>query len=739
MRIQVKDQDSAFDTTQPARPGSGSARAAAEVTESGGADRRALRAYPNAVQMAPRFLLLEQHALAIQQRMEGGAQLSIGDGEVLKLYDELRERLAFLRPGPPVANARVAGPQPRLPRPDPPATPAQPAGATAKGSEPPKAEYVGGLAIKSDYSLKEVLGTTVNALKAPFASFISSAKDLVKKAVQGEALTAEEEEEVYRYAGIVDAAASITKKGNLSQLAGSVLESLNGLIDGQTIGEERLASDLTAAYKVVDPKVAVNPGSRPSTGANAANPARLPRLPDAPGNRTPGQDRIHPFDFPRFRVTFPVPGPESSAPRIVHKIFNPPTRLPSGQIGYPLSPTRPPRLPDRTSSEPAAGPGRESTEQTGSARSRVPSVADAAQAGPSTVPPPKPPRRGSSDLKRIAGKGPVNLEVPPNEFQERMRVDDFRTRFYFYRNDRDVNDMDGARPLRKTDYDERRDVLLVGSGEHVTSYVANSKFSAGKHWGGGPATYLQGAEVIELGNGRQGVGAIRLPFDNLRRGSTVIVSGGAMNGCSMLFASDQHSLYAYHAGAAESSQDWLTSQQGAKSIVDAHVKIGPSTHPEYKWRGDNTDLVTVGRQYPFSALIYSGRSMDSTEALAAAGAALGAVGGAADTSANAYLNVQRHEYGPRQGLRWHMMTFNYHEHDPHLRTIGTAEAVISKDLKGAVTVSVLAEKGTLDRGSSIGERGGPISYRYKTTDSDSATYYVPAPPGDETRQTRPKS
>jgi hypothetical protein len=281
-------------------------------------------------------------------------------------------------------------------------------------------------------------------------------------------------------------------------------------------------------------------------------------------------------------------------------------------------------------------------------------------------------------------------------------------------------------------------VLLVGSAQHVTSYVANSKFSAGKFWGSGGNANLQGTEIIELGNGRQGVGAIKLPFANLRRGSTVVVSGGAMNGCTMLFASDGTSLYAYHAGTAESSPDWLTSRQGAKGIVDAHVTMGPMKQREYKWRGDNTDLVLVARQYPFSALIYSGRPMNNAQALVGAGATLGAVGGAADASANAYLHVPRHEFGPASGPRWHMMTFNYHEYDPKLRTIGTAEAVVSKDLNGAVTVSVLAEKGTLDSGGSVGERGGPIAYRYKKTDRERATYSVPGPPRDESRPARPR-
>jgi hypothetical protein len=192
----------------------------------------------------------------------------------------------------------------------------------------------------------------------------------------------------------------------------------------------------------------------------------------------------------------------------------------------------------------------------------------------------------------------------------------------------------------------------------------------------------------------------------------------------MLFASDGRSLYAYHAGSAELSPDWLTGHQGAQSIVNAHVKIGPPKQRSYKWSGTNTDLVVVGRQYPFSALIYSGRALANTDALVGASALLGSVAGAQALVPNAHLHVPRHAYGPRNN-RWHMMTFNYSERDVNLRTVGTAEAVVTKDLNGGITLRVLAEKGKLDRGSSIGERGGPIAYRYKTLDSESAACFPP--------------
>jgi len=445
-----------------------------------------------------------------------------------------------------------------------------------------------------------------------------------------------------------------------------------------------------------------------------------------PGPRNPARQPL--FDFPQFSIPFPFKADSPATPEVVRKpepALNPPQRLPDGRTGYALSPTRPPHLPDDPASQPVAGPSRD---RAGSARARQ--RGDKTPGSIAALPPrsasqpARLPGASSMELKRIAGKGPISIDPAATPLDDSLRVMAFGAPFFFYRNDKDVQ-MTQPRPARKTDYDDRRDVLQVAGGEHVTSYVANSKVNAGKFWGSGPAGQLQGADVLELSNGRQGVGAIKLPFANLRPGATIVVSGGAMNGCTMLFASDGRALYAYHAGSADVSPGWFTSQQGAQSIVKAHRKIGPATQREYKWHGTNSDLVVMGRQYPFSALIYSGRFLGNTEALVGASALLGAVAGAAEPVPNAHLHVPRHAYGPRHGARWHMMTFNYAEHDRTLRTVGTAEAVVTKDLNGAVTVRVLAEKGKLDRGSSIGERGGPIAYRYKTTDSESATYFVP--------------
>lgn len=91
-------------------------------------------------------------------------------------------------------------------------------------------------------------------------------------------------------------------------------------------------------------------------------------------------------------------------------------------------------------------------------------------------------------------------------------------------------------------------MLFVGNGEDATSYAHKANLYMGRYWGRGPATLTSDTSIIQIGNGREGVGAIKLPFDNLHNGQTVVVTAGALNGCTMLYASDGHSLYAYHAG-----------------------------------------------------------------------------------------------------------------------------------------------------------------------------------------------
>ncbi|GAB7521968.1 cytotoxic necrotizing factor Rho-activating domain-containing protein [Paraburkholderia sp. 2C] len=723
-----------------------------------------LKPYPDADQLTERFLLLEENALAINLKPRD--QLSIEDGLTLKEYDALRDRLAFLRAdgatqdGGPVAMRRFvpAAPAEGAQTPPPAATP-------PRNDDGPQIRYVGGVRIKNDYSLKEVFGMGAEAVKRPFGSFIKSARDLVKKATQGVALSADEEQKIYQYAQIVESFLTLTHAGRVQQAAGSALETLNSALAGESLSPQTMTDNIGQLQ-----------GFGEGLAPTSAGVGWIVRKPPAPARtratapQAPPREPLSIFDFPRFRIPLGM----RAGGRDAQPAFKPPARLPTGQIGYRLSPTRPPKLPAEGTQGAGAGKEAGSREEpvAGAAKDsgarKEPVAETAEEAGPREEPvagasggasgkteeaalrhaSSEPGRKVSeadpsclsrstgcvptgaapitienAAIDRLAGKGPISVSAPLGPDEEQRRVNAFDTPFIFYRKDMDVTSMARGRRLQKTSSDMRRDVLKVGNGGDVTSYSGDAKFFVGRQWGPDGAKLAENINVIQLNNGRDGVGALRLRFADIPQGASVLVTGGPMSGCTMLFASDGHSLYAYHAGTSSPSANWHTSTDGARSIVKAHRTIGPRSTSDLRWQNNNLDLVEVGHQYPFSALIYSGRKLSNAEAVAGMGAIAGAVGVPELTALNTQLGIKRHEYGPREN-RWHMMTFNYYEQNPQQPAVGTALAVVSRNMDGSVTLRVLAEKGHLDRRTSIGDRDDLISYRYTPVDSDSATLWL---------------
>ena len=68
-----------------------------------------------------------------------------------------------------------------------------------------------------------------------------------------------------------------------------------------------------------------------------------------------------------------------------------------------------------------------------------------------------------------------------------------------------------------------------------------------------------------------------------------------------------------------------------------------------------------------------------------------------------------------------MMTYSYFE-PSDVRSVGTAEAVISKDAAGKVTVQVLGEKGKLDHMQTSDLHGGSVGFRYATINGATTSY-----------------
>ncbi|MFC0695524.1 cytotoxic necrotizing factor Rho-activating domain-containing protein [Paraburkholderia humisilvae] len=314
--------------------------------------------------------------------------------------------------------------------------------------------------------------------------------------------------------------------------------------------------------------------------------------------------------------------------------------------------------------------------------------------------------QGTTSLKRLQGEGPINLEPAGEPAADTARIKQFGAPLTFYRNDRSESGTRNPSLIDKTRYRARHDVVAVGKGTDATSYVPEAKAYMGRAWSTTP-TELSGTDVVKLGAGKDGTAAIMLPFREIRPGSTIIVTGGPMRGSTMLFAADHHGFHAYHAGSSSDHPRWSVSEDGARSIANAYRTMHPGHDAWITARSGAEELVSIARQYPFAALIYNGEY--STEP----GRKL----------PDERIHAPLHASGTDPHDPWHMMTFSYFE-PGDVRSVGTAEAVISKDARGKVTVQVLGEKGRLDHMQTLDLHGGSVGFRYKTIEGATTSYSV---------------
>ncbi|WP_377681570.1 cytotoxic necrotizing factor Rho-activating domain-containing protein [Paraburkholderia rhizosphaerae] len=315
-------------------------------------------------------------------------------------------------------------------------------------------------------------------------------------------------------------------------------------------------------------------------------------------------------------------------------------------------------------------------------------------------------KQGITTLKRLQGEGPINLTPTGDAAADTARIKQFGAPLRFYRNDSSETAVRTPSLIDKTDYRARRDVVAFGKGTDATSYVPEAKAYMGRGWASTPAQ-LSGTDILKLGAGKDGTTAMMLPFGQIRPGSTIIVTGGPMRGSTMLFAADRHGFYAYHAGASSNNPRWSVSEDGARSIANAYRAMHSGHDGWTTAHSGAGELVSIARQHPFSALIYNG------EYSAEPGR----------KPLDERIDAPLHTTAGDPENPSHMMTFSYFE-PGDVRSVGTAEAVISKDPSGQVTVQVLGERGKLDSMQTLDLHGGSVGFRYRSTYGATTSYTV---------------
>lgn len=549
-------------------------------------------------------------------------------------------------------SARSGGPRVMrsIPEDDPTASPPKKA---PPHNGPDEVRYVGGIRVRTDYTLEDVLETVKDALKHPIGAFAASISDVHHVVMHGRNITSQERKAIAEDTAQID----------------SILVAIRGVTPGGGV-----MNVITVSADVL-------------TAMSKDKPLTLDQVHDlvfSINDLPSGESAEIPI---RREGGSAANAPPSSLD------FHPPKRLPDGRTGYPLSPTEPPKLPGKS---PGSG-----TSDHGARPKKAP-PSGAAHAGTSEPQPgtsqkrPRTPikskiqgafysdanRVRKGDIAPLEGRGAIYLKTPGKN----------DTRFSFYRYDKE---MKMSSPANSSDISSAaaQEVLRTGNGRDVTSFSSSSNSYFGQ-WGRGKRKLSEQVDVIELENGREGVGAVQISFADIPPKGAVLVTTGSLSGCTTMFAADNQKFYAYHTGTSTPNANWKTAREGVSSLREAHEHLKPDAQKKALAQPSNNDLVDMGNDYPFSVITYNGkvnkaRPQDDTR-------------------------INRPEWEWSEGTHIN----NYFEPDGKIPSIGTSVALIRKDARGRVTVSVLYEKGALKRAASKGRVGDPLTYDYKAMETE---------------------
>lgn len=144
------------------------------------------------------------------------------------------------------------------------------------------------------------------------------------------------------------------------------------------------------------------------------------------------------------------------------------------------------------------------------------------------------------------------------------------------------------------------DKIITSTGEQATS--CEGGLQIGSYWG--KETLGKNVSLINVVNGTAGTIGIRLELNSLVDGYPVIVTSGALSGCTMMYAYDHEFFYAYHTGQP-GGMDWKTGVDGITTTAACHtVLTGRNTDVLIK---HNNSLLDIFNSYEGAIITYMGK------------------------------------------------------------------------------------------------------------------------------------
>lgn len=120
-------------------------------------------------------------------------------------------------------------------------------------------------------------------------------------------------------------------------------------------------------------------------------------------------------------------------------------------------------------------------------------------------------------------------------------------------------------------------------------------------------TFNRDLKIIQLDNGNCGTVGFRLDINQLTPDRPLLIHGGELSGCTMVYGLKDNYFYAFHSGQPGNDKSiWETEKDGSKSIIESHKKITGSTSDTDKEIDNETLSSYLHNNFDISMMAFCG-------------------------------------------------------------------------------------------------------------------------------------
>ncbi|ENM5780077.1 cytotoxin [Vibrio mimicus] len=137
--------------------------------------------------------------------------------------------------------------------------------------------------------------------------------------------------------------------------------------------------------------------------------------------------------------------------------------------------------------------------------------------------------------------------------------------------------------------DQAQHGVQVITGKNITSAQLIPGTPLGQYYN--TNSFSDTVSVVYIPNGDRGLAALKVPLSDLEKNNTILISSGALSGCTSITARDKKNLYVFHVGkSGNDTSPWKTNKDGAAMVQQCAEKMSGVRSQS---SGKNSDLQSL--------------------------------------------------------------------------------------------------------------------------------------------------